>query len=182
MESKKSVQNLSKTIHSLLGLKARFTSTWVKSVCDIIRNLPPEGPSIELKSANLKTSDSSGNKDLDSAISKINDELAALTSNINQLNTQRRQVLDEFLDLKALDSSNVLLRLTDNKSKSYSFDKVFHPDEVFSEVEPVIKSALDGYNACIFAYGQTGTGKTFTMVRNILYHGLIYTFSGVITS
>jgi len=72
MESKKSVQKLSSTIHSLLGLKARFTSTWVKSVCDIIRNLPPEGPSIELKSANLKTSHSSGNKDLDSAISKIN--------------------------------------------------------------------------------------------------------------
>lgn len=147
MESKKSVQNLSNTIHSLLGLKARFTSTWIKSVCDIVRNLPPEGPSIELKYANLKTSDSSGNKDLDGAISKINgksflymytqmypyvqqgtpadacknftfsqitlhtnmpiiflfsltDELAALTSDINQLNTQRKQVLNEFLDLK----------------------------------------------------------------------------------
>ena len=28
----------------------------------------------------------------------------------------------------ALDSSNVLLKLAENKSKSYSFDKVFHPD------------------------------------------------------
>lgn len=24
-------------------------------------------------------------------------------------------------------------------------------------------SVLEGYNATIFAYGQTGTGKTFTM-------------------
>ncbi len=73
MESRKSVQNLAGTIHSLLGLKARFTSSWVKSVCEIVRNLPSEGPPIDLKSANFKTSDSCSNKDdeLDTAISKI---------------------------------------------------------------------------------------------------------------
>lgn len=27
----------------------------------------------------------------------------------------------------------------------------------------MVKSVLDGFNVCIFAYGQTGTGKTFTM-------------------
>ena len=30
-------------------------------------------------------------------------------------------------------------------------------------VEPVINEVLDGYSCTIFAYGQTGTGKTFTM-------------------
>ncbi|XVF04526.1 hypothetical protein REPUB_Repub05bG0091200 [Reevesia pubescens] len=178
MNSKKSVQNLGETIHSLLGLKSHLTSTWVKSVCDIVKNLALE--------------ESSGNKndEYTNDISKIKEELAALTHSINQLNIQRRQVLNDLLDLKgnirvfcrvkpftlgenlgphvvALDTSNLLLRLGDNKSKRYSFDKVFHPgssqDAVFSEVEPVIKSVLDGYNACIFAYGQTGTGKTFTM-------------------
>ncbi|EDW70971.1 kinesin-like protein Klp68D [Drosophila virilis] len=35
-------------------------------------------------------------------------------------------------------------------------------------VFPLVSSVLDGFNGCIFAYGQTGTGKTFTMegVRN----------------
>ncbi|XP_064551593.1 kinesin-like protein Klp68D [Drosophila montana] len=35
-------------------------------------------------------------------------------------------------------------------------------------VFPLVSSVLEGFNGCIFAYGQTGTGKTFTMegVRN----------------
>lgn len=37
-------------------------------------------------------------------------------------------------------------------------------EDVFLEVEPILRSAIDGHNVCIFAYGQTGTGKTFTMV------------------
>lgn len=30
---------------------------------------------------------------------------------------------------------------------------------------------MDGHNVCVFAYGQTGTGKTFTMVSqfNIVF-------------
>lgn len=28
----------------------------------------------------------------------------------------------------------------------------------------VIDSAFQGYNACIFAYGQTGAGKSYTMM------------------
>ncbi|RVW19645.1 Kinesin-like protein KIN-14S [Vitis vinifera] len=34
---------------------------------------------------------------------------------------------------------------------------------VFAQTSPIVTSMLDGYNVCIFAYGQTGTGKTFTM-------------------
>lgn len=48
----------------------------------------------------------------------------------------------------------------------YGFDSVFLPgtqDEVFNDCKDLVQSAVDGYNVTIFAYGQTGAGKTFTM-------------------
>ncbi|KAH7947227.1 hypothetical protein HPB52_008493 [Rhipicephalus sanguineus] len=52
--------------------------------------------------------------------------------------------------------------------KSFTFDKVFGPDakqiDVYRAVmEPTIAEVMMGYNCTVFAYGQTGTGKTFTM-------------------
>lgn len=55
----------------------------------------------------------------------------------------------------------------DKRATTYNFDKVFSPKSsqaaVFEEVSQVVQSALDGYNVCIFAYGQTSAGKTYTM-------------------
>jgi len=31
----------------------------------------------------------------------------------------------------------------------------------------IVRCALDGYNACLFAYGQTGTGKTHTVLGDV---------------
>ena len=50
----------------------------------------------------------------------------------------------------------------------FSFDYVFDMDvtqiEVFNKTaKPAVSSILEGYNSTVFAYGQTGTGKTFTM-------------------
>ncbi|KAJ3111743.1 hypothetical protein HK100_002589, partial [Physocladia obscura] len=52
--------------------------------------------------------------------------------------------------------------------KSFNYDTVFGMDVtqdlVYSvAVEPLIRKCLQGYNGCIFAYGQTASGKTHTM-------------------
>ncbi|KAE8630706.1 hypothetical protein XENTR_v10000928 [Xenopus tropicalis] len=54
-------------------------------------------------------------------------------------------------------------------TKSFSFDRVFNSHESTSQVYqeiavPIIQSALQGYNGTIFAYGQTSSGKTYTMM------------------
>ncbi|WWC93278.1 hypothetical protein V866_000111 [Kwoniella sp. B9012] len=53
-------------------------------------------------------------------------------------------------------------------TKTYPFDKVFGPEAdqtmIFNEVaDGMLDEVLAGYNCTIFAYGQTGTGKTYTM-------------------
>uniref|UniRef100_A0ACD5WT56 Uncharacterized protein n=1 Tax=Avena sativa TaxID=4498 RepID=A0ACD5WT56_AVESA len=62
--------------------------------------------------------------------------------------------------------------------KSFKFDRVYTPKddqaEVYADASPLVTSVLDGYNVCIFAYGQTGTGKTFTMEGTERSRGVNY--------
>ncbi|CAM6076253.1 unnamed protein product [Sphagnum tenellum] len=64
-------------------------------------------------------------------------------------------------------NGDLIIRTGTAGKKLFKFDQVFSPedgqDDVFADTAPVVVSVLDGYNVCIFAYGQTGTGKTFTM-------------------
>ena len=60
----------------------------------------------------------------------------------------------------------------------YSYDRVFSPDnsnkDIFdSVVKDVVLQSLNGYNGCIFTYGQTSSGKTFTMNGNPSQPGII---------
>ncbi|KAM0895147.1 hypothetical protein ACQ4PT_024021 [Festuca glaucescens] len=55
-----------------------------------------------------------------------------------------------------------------NPKKDYEFDRVYGPHigqgELFHDVQPFVQSALDGHNISIFAYGQSRSGKTHTLV------------------
>lgn len=66
-------------------------------------------------------------------------------------------------------------RLTDNtikhteKHHEFNFDSVLNPSRTQAELyeaagRKIINFFCDGYNATIFAYGQSGSGKTFSML------------------
>lgn len=128
--------------------------------------------------------------ELGHSISNLEGEIAGLKQKERLLDKKRREALNKILDIKG--SIRVFCRvrpflLSDRRRihepisiglekvvvksvgirKEYRYDKVFHQaatqEDVFVEVEPILRSALDGHNVCMLAYGQTGTGKTFTM-------------------
>uniref|UniRef100_A0A2K6F5V5 Kinesin family member 21A n=1 Tax=Propithecus coquereli TaxID=379532 RepID=A0A2K6F5V5_PROCO len=54
------------------------------------------------------------------------------------------------------------------KDKAFTFDYVFdidsHQEQIYIQcIEKLIEGCFEGYNATVFAYGQTGAGKTYTM-------------------
>ncbi|XP_062990198.1 kinesin-like protein KIF21A isoform X2 [Elgaria multicarinata webbii] len=54
------------------------------------------------------------------------------------------------------------------KDKAFTFDYVFdiesQQEEIYGQcIEKLIEGCFEGYNATVFAYGQTGAGKTYTM-------------------
>lgn len=59
-----------------------------------------------------------------------------------------------------------------NSKKYFDFDQVFGGSmtegnsqaDVFRDTKHLMQSVIDGYNVCIFAYGQTGAGKVCAAV------------------
>lgn len=52
---------------------------------------------------------------------------------------------------------------TDSRAANYA-----DQEAVFEEVgRPVLEWMLDGFNCCVFAFGQTGAGKSFTMMGDL---------------
>ncbi|OMJ27898.1 Kinesin-like protein KIF1C [Smittium culicis] len=73
-------------------------------------------------------------------------------------------------------------KFSNHSSKTYAFDNIFWPygtrdpniiykysqlDVYNSVAKPLLEHAFLGYNISIFAYGQSGSGKTYTMFGNL---------------
>ncbi|XP_019197600.1 PREDICTED: kinesin-like protein KIN-14U [Ipomoea nil] len=127
---------------------------------------------------------------LEQRIFTLEGEIVNLRLKQRSLDERRREALNKIIDIKgcirlfcrvrpclptdkrrnhqplSVESERIVVR-SGSSRKEFGFDKVFpqesSQEDVFVEVEPILRSALDGHNVCILAYGQTGTGKTYTM-------------------
>jgi len=67
-----------------------------------------------------------------------------------------------------VEPSTVPTGTRDTKCHSFTFDRVYDLDtkqeEIFRQsVDPLVQRFLEGYNATVFAYGQTSSGKSYSM-------------------
>jgi kinesin family protein 3/17 len=89
-------------------------------------------------------------------------EVGAGVKNIAKINSKRGDIFME----------NPLAGKSIEQPKQFTFDDIYDTDSkqerIFKETAfPIVDSVLQGYNGTIFAYGQTGTGKTHTMEGNM---------------
>ena len=95
--------------------------------------------------------------------------------------TQVVQVFPHSGEIEVLCCNENVMNNQVDQRKIFTFDAVYDhkakQQDLYDEaVRPLVVSVLQGFNATIFAYGQTGTGKTFTMEgvkKNPVLKGII---------
>uniref|UniRef100_A0A0R3RW04 Kinesin motor domain-containing protein n=1 Tax=Elaeophora elaphi TaxID=1147741 RepID=A0A0R3RW04_9BILA len=75
---------------------------------------------------------------------------------------------------KVIDANTIV----DGDEKSYMFDQVYRDvdrtqDVYDNSAKEVVESAMAGYNGTLFAYGQTASGKTYTMFGTDNAEGIV---------
>jgi len=90
-----------------------------------------------------------------------------VVSRFRPLNDQEKEI-SQSACVSFPNSSTVIVGNFDQSPLTFAFDRVFSPcatqEEVYEfSARPIIESVMQGFNGTIFAYGQTSSGKTFTM-------------------
>uniref|UniRef100_A0A1D1XGW3 Kinesin-like protein n=1 Tax=Anthurium amnicola TaxID=1678845 RepID=A0A1D1XGW3_9ARAE len=111
--------------------------------------------------------------------SRIKEEKIFVTVRVRPL-SKKEQAVKDHVAWECADEHTIVFKSSSqdhsSSSQSYTYDKVFGPacltETVYEEgAKDVALSALTGINATIFAYGQTSSGKTYTM-RGITEHAV----------
>ncbi|KAH1027568.1 kinesin-like protein Klp68D [Dendroctonus ponderosae] len=87
---------------------------------------------------------------------------------VKELQQECKSVVKIYSNRGVIEVENLKARSDNERSKIFTYDAVYDErsaqQTLYDEtIRPLVASVLEGYNGCVFAYGQTGTGKTYTM-------------------
>lgn len=113
--------------------------------------------------------------------------MSFLQTNVSEKSTVQVAVRVRPINNREVDSDTIIdvrqnainiIDPSDRKKKNfnfdYSFDQTTTQETVFDNIgEKVVSGAYAGYNCCIFAYGQSGSGKSFSVLGSQKDPGLI---------
>ena len=108
------------------------------------------------------------------------------TSNIKVMcrfrpvNEKEKQVFPDLMCVEFLnDNQSVIVNQQSehNDALQFKFDYVFPPEGPQEAVyniaaKPIVEAVMQGFNGTIFAYGQTSSGKTYTMMGSVEEEGM----------
>ena len=98
-------------------------------------------------------------------------EISLLKNNIGWIIPEYDKIENKKNIIRIQNKNPELINTIDNRP-SFSFDKIFSENssqkEIYENIgKEIVKDVMDGYNGTIFAYGQSGSGKTYTMYGDI---------------
>ena len=109
---------------------------------------------------------------------KLHNELMDLKGNIRVFARLRGPIQTSSSVLVENEEFISVYNINDARTRKFRLDHSFGPEssqtDIFSQVAPFVQSAMDGYNVCVFAYGATGGGKTYTMEGTATNPGINY--------
>jgi kinesin family member 5 len=84
------------------------------------------------------------------------------------MNKMELELNQEGMGIFGVEFPNDKSVLVKNDNFCYTLDKVYRPEckqnLIYQDVgKDMVEEVLNGYNGTIFAYGPTGSGKTYTM-------------------
>lgn len=150
--------------HNSLSARARQTQTTTKQAASQTASLRRQRGVTESPAPEISNSSSQLQKSISGENIKV--VVRSRTRNEREKNQNSEVVVDAC-------ETDATVTVNDNqRQKTFTVDQVYGPESdqnmiYDGVVAPVLQHVMDGINCTIFAYGQTGTGKTYTMVGDV---------------
>ncbi|KAK8050166.1 Kinesin-like protein [Apiospora phragmitis] len=105
-------------------------------------------------------------------VARVRPPLGEAPEEVDDIETRKGELVDQIQYLGIPDPQHQSLLSKQGGEappKEYlgQFERVFDASatnaDIFDEVKPIIGSTFNGKRACVFAYGQSGSGKTYTL-------------------